>query len=334
MFPSHIHPKDRVSICNPVTASKVAESFICGDSIAAGDNKIVIEAFPGPGALSRALLELPSSKIRKLIILEDNEHYLPYLRPLQEADPRVTVVPLSGFMWDTYFEIENMGLLEGVETVPWEGQQIHPHLHFISHLPHSIHGEQLIAQLYRHIPEHSWLYKYGRIPMSVIMGEWIWQRQSSSSGAASRCKVSVITEATAESKTSLDPALLLPYDDHFFPRTPRGAQERRPEVRRAGQPLIAANIIPYADQVIGKGMLDKWDYCLRRLFVQKSTPLKRAISSLAPGAQVLLKTLTDTNLPKEQRVDVMKKVRALTVADWALVMRAFDNWPFAPEACF
>jgi hypothetical protein len=34
----------------------------------------------GPGALSRALLTLPPSKLKKLIILEDYEPYLEYLR--------------------------------------------------------------------------------------------------------------------------------------------------------------------------------------------------------------------------------------------------------------
>ena len=34
----------------------------------------------GPGALSRALLTLPPSKLKKLIILEEYEPYLEYLR--------------------------------------------------------------------------------------------------------------------------------------------------------------------------------------------------------------------------------------------------------------
>ena len=34
----------------------------------------------GPGALSRALLELPRSKIHKLIILEDDPEYLQHLK--------------------------------------------------------------------------------------------------------------------------------------------------------------------------------------------------------------------------------------------------------------
>lgn len=41
--------------------------------------------------------------------------------------------------------------------------------------------------------------------------------------------------------------------------------------------------------------------------------------------------LTAKDLPPEQRVDVTQKVRDMSVSDWALLIRAFDNWPFAPE---
>lgn len=79
--------------------------------------------------------------------------------------------------------------------------------------------------------------------------------------------------------------------------------------------------------------MNQWDYILRRLFVLKSTPLRKAISSLAPGADVLLRNLTDKNLPPEQRVDIRLTVKQLTVSDWALIARAFDAWPFAPSVC-
>jgi transcription factor 1 len=84
-------------------------------------------------------------------------------------------------------------------------------------------------------------------------------------------------------------------------------------------------------QVIKKGEMDRWDYILRRLFVLKSTQLRKAMSSLAPGAEVLLNTLTDQKLPPEQRVDVRLRVKDLTISDWALIERAFDAWPFAPD---
>lgn len=30
-------------------------------------------------------------------------------------------------------------------------------------------------------------------------------------------------------------------------------------------------------QLIKKGLMDTWDYCLRRLFVRKATPVKGAV---------------------------------------------------------
>jgi transcription factor 1 len=96
-------------------------------------------------------------------------------------------------------------------------------------------------------------------------------------------------------------------------------------------------------------MLDKWDYCLRRLFVLKSKSLKSALrydiyglpdehshiscfsSHLAPGSEVLLKTITDRDLPASERVNVKTEVRKLEIREWANLVKAFDEWPFAPE---
>jgi hypothetical protein len=52
---------------------------------------------------------------------------------------------------------------------------VHEKLHFISHLPQNVMGEQLIAQLFRSIPEKSWLFKYGRVPLSFALSQWVWE---------------------------------------------------------------------------------------------------------------------------------------------------------------
>lgn len=72
-----------------------------------------------------------------------------------------------------------------------------------------------------------------------------------------------------------------------------------------------------------------------RLFlfsVASLIPLALSRSSLAAGASVLLKPLTSEDVPPNERVDVTKRVKDLTVEDWALIIRAFGNWPFAPNA--
>lgn len=42
------------------------------------------------------------------------------VQPLQDADPRVTVVPMSGHSWDTYTYLEEQGIFNEVEAAPWE----------------------------------------------------------------------------------------------------------------------------------------------------------------------------------------------------------------------
>ena len=48
-------------------------------------------------------------------------------------------------------------------------------LQFIAHLPTSIYGEQLIAQLLRLVPDQGWLFRYGRVPMSYLMHDFVWE---------------------------------------------------------------------------------------------------------------------------------------------------------------
>ncbi|KAI0000430.1 S-adenosyl-L-methionine-dependent methyltransferase [Russula vinacea] len=275
--------RDRISIRHPVSAISVAHSFINSKKTFTGKPKVIVEAFPGPGALSRAFLTLPSSQLRRLIILEDHEPYLEYLRPLAQADPRVRIVPRNGFTWETYSYLLESGDLD-VDIAPWEN--LHPELHFVSHIPLTVLGEQLVAQLFRCIPERSWLFKHGRIPMSFVLSDWLWRRISAEPQGTERCKLSSLAVSRPLSSSN---------------NTGVAGHNSRPENRRRGSPFLAVNVVPHDEQVIEKGKLDQWDYILRRLFVLKSTPLRKAISSLAPGAEVLLKSLTDKTLPPEQR---------------------------------
>ena len=35
-------------------------------------------------------------------------------------------------------------------------------------------GEQFLSQLLRCIPETDWLFKFGRVPMNIILSEYVW----------------------------------------------------------------------------------------------------------------------------------------------------------------
>ncbi|THH09807.1 hypothetical protein EW145_g1765 [Phellinidium pouzarii] len=324
----------RVFLRNPELSKRLANAFLKDEpngkenTSSGGGGKIVIEAFPGPGMLTRSLLDLPESKLKKLIVLESTQDYLKYLTPLAACDPRVVIVPLSGFDWTTYKEIEARGLLDDVVKKDWTDER--PNLHFVSHIPNSTLGDQVVAQFFRLIPERSWLFKYGRVPMSLIIADGLHNRARALPSSQAYCKVSVIAQAVSEIEEAIPTKDLSPYNNYFYP--PTGLQgEKRTANRPAGTPNAAINVWPLAKSRMEQGMLDKWDYVLRRLFVLRGTPMKRAMNSLAPGALNLLHVLTDANLPEEQRLDVNKKVRDLTVDEWALVVKAFDEWPFAPE---
>ncbi|KAL5507205.1 hypothetical protein ACEPAH_6661 [Sanghuangporus vaninii] len=318
----------RITLKNQDTADKLAKSFFA-DTKTSDDGKIVIEAFPGPGCLTRSLMKLSKNKIKKLIVLEDDEPYLPYLKPLEEVDPRVKIIPMSGFAWPTYTALEAEGLLDDVIRKEWNGEI--PNLHFVAHIPNSVLGEQLTNQFIRHIPERSWLFKYGRVPMSLLLSDYSYRRMTATNMKTEYCKLSVVAQAAASIKPVISREKLQPYKDHFHPLG-SGSEivERKGSKRPAGAPYVAIQVNALQEQVIETGKLDKWDYVLRRMFVLKTTPIRRAISSLGPGAYNLLKRLGDPNLPPEERLDINKKVRELEMRDWSILVKRFDEWPFRP----
>ncbi|KAF8210211.1 S-adenosyl-L-methionine-dependent methyltransferase [Mycena galopus ATCC 62051] len=316
-FPVGLKFGYRVFLANPTTAATVADAFIPQDSV----DKVVVEIFPGPGQLTRALLALPRSRIKKLIVLEHADMYLKYLKPLESVDDRIKVIPLNGESWSSYQALEEMKMLDDVATIPWD-QGVHPQLHFVSHLVSNVYGEQFISQLFRGMPDQQWLFKYGRVPMSVVMSEYIYKRILGES-VSIRCKLSMISAAVASFKEAVPSKVLQPYQEHFYPKPRASKDANTPDSRRkAGTPFVAVNITPLEEQAIQPGLLVKWDYCLRHLYVNRATPIKNALPYLAPNAQSLLKG-TD--------IDPKKHVRELTVGEWSQLVTAFHAWPFAPE---
>jgi len=229
--------------------------------------------------------------------------------------------------------IDEMKLLSEVPNVAWT-DGVHPSLQFISHLPSNVLGEQLIAQFLRSIPDRQWLFKYGRVPMSFILSDHVWKRITADYGTKERCKLTVIAEAATECSYAVPLKSLQPYDTHFHPsRTaiPGNLDNRGFNTSRFSKPMQAVNFVPLEEQAIKKGDLDVWDFCLRRLFVQKATLLKRALPTLAPGAQHLVEKVADPELPLSERIDPKTRVNCLSVQDWKLVVKAFNEWPFAPK---
>lgn len=147
--------------------------------------------------------------------MEDYEPYLEYLRvrhithiwiigvlihrskPLAAYDSRIKLLEKRGLDWDTYQIMEEEGFMEDVSSLPWKSGRepiiyfpsakapvftsippVHPNLHFISHIPQTTQGEQFVAQLMRCVPDESWLFRYGRVPLTLLMAESMWKVRS------------------------------------------------------------------------------------------------------------------------------------------------------------
>lgn len=97
LFPYSAETKARYTVVNPELCKQLAETFVPEGS----KDKIIMEAFPGElsvsvsvarqiilsnisssgqGVLTRALLDLPKERIKKLIVMEDYPRYYRFLK--------------------------------------------------------------------------------------------------------------------------------------------------------------------------------------------------------------------------------------------------------------
>ncbi|KIY53104.1 S-adenosyl-L-methionine-dependent methyltransferase, partial [Fistulina hepatica ATCC 64428] len=308
---------NRVAIRRMETARSIAESIAPEGS----KGKVFIEAYAGCGALTRALLELPKERVARVIAVEDHPTYLDYLEPLVKSDPRLKLREADSFYWEVYDQLQRVHL-EDIRGWDWNSGP-HPQLHFIMHVPTTIKGEQLIAQFLRCIPTRSWFYKYGRVPTTFILNEYFWDRINASvEDTALRCKLSVISQATADFNPVQ--ALGTVYENFWPQRIPVAGKSKLGRRKLSEPTFYAATATPFEKQVIAAEGLPAWDYVLRRLFVNRAQSLSKGLSSLAPGAQSLMRVL-------EGKLDISKPVRTLSLEEWTKVMEAFTQWPFAPQ---
>ncbi|KAH6897632.1 S-adenosyl-L-methionine-dependent methyltransferase [Coprinopsis sp. MPI-PUGE-AT-0042] len=321
----------RITISRPSTASLLAEAFVPEGS----KDKVIIEAYPGPGLLTRGLLDLPRERIKKIILLEPTDGFVDWLEPLREHDDRVVIMKNDPYNWQTFDLVADEGHLADVPIVDWKSG-LHPNLQFIQHMPSSVIGEQLLSQYIRTIPDRMWLFKYGRVPLDLITTGRMWQvpYKATEKHPLQRCKIGVLGQATSEVELAVPPRRMDPYDLHFWPKS-RGAGKANYnmvlESRKTGNPHIAMRLTPLEEPLIKSGELDVWDYVTRKLFISKATPVSKSIQGLGPGATGLLKALTDPALPLEQQLDVTKPPRSLNVHEWKLIADAFEKWPFRPD---
>ena len=175
-------------------------------------------------------------------------------------------VPLHG--WENGGQLPRPFLIEATHL---ELTAVHPQLQFISHFPSTVMGEQLVAQLFRAIPEQQWLFKYGRVPLSFILSDYVYQVcrpeclltisspnnqfqrvTATVKQSTVRCKVSVVAEAVAKCNEAVPFDALQPYEDNFHPKKSPvviPTDSRKRNSRGVGNPFRAMHVVPLEHQV-------------------------------------------------------------------------------------
>ncbi|KAF8332103.1 S-adenosyl-L-methionine-dependent methyltransferase [Cantharellus anzutake] len=330
------------------TAIETARAFGLDEDDSKGP-KTIVELYPGPGMISRAILSLPRDRIHRLILLESGPEFHDDLVSLANSDDRVKLVKLSPYYWETYDVVANEGLLNHIHPV--SDEEVHPQLRIVGQLPMSVGAEQLLSQIIRHVPTRTWLWQYGRVPFHLLIAQWVHERLSSPLSSTTRGKLTVLAEATLDYTISVPMSAYKPYDDHLFPppvrippsllskpkKEPRRKKKEEDGTlgdeeggvtmafRRPGHPMVAVTMTPRRERIIEGDAIERWDYILRHLFVLKKSTVAKALPSLAPGAGVLLKS------PLLKDLSPKSTISDLSVDDWRRLIQAFEEWPFAPQ---
>jgi 16S rRNA (adenine1518-N6/adenine1519-N6)-dimethyltransferase len=221
----------------------------------AGDlaGKPVIEVGPGPGGLTRALLEAGADP---LIVIEKDARFLPLLEPLVEwSDGRLRIVHGDAL------EADEEALLGALASSRQErGQQDAggPSAHIVSNLPYNV-GTPLLVK---------WL-KAGawRGAMTLMFQKEVAQRIAAKPGSDAYGRLAVLTQARCDARIVMT--------------VPSGAFTPPPK--------IASAVVHLTDRAAPYPHLDALEQVTAAAFGQRRKMLRSALRALTPDAEALLR---------------------------------------------
>ncbi|KAK6179394.1 hypothetical protein SNE40_011766 [Patella caerulea] len=146
-------------------------------------DNLVIEVGPGPGGITRAILE---KDIHSLVAIEKDRRFLPGLQLLADAadkEMRITQGDIMDFNLET--------LIPDEFKKPWEANP--PNIHIIGNLPFNV-STPLIIKWLQAISEKNGAWKYGRTPLTLTFQKEVADRMVSPILTDHRCRLSVMCQ--------------------------------------------------------------------------------------------------------------------------------------------
>lgn len=353
--------RHRYFVSRQETAKEIVSKIGLDDPSRAGRKATVVEAYAGPGTLTRELMQHPN--VERVVALENVPTFLPCLEELK-VDPtlegnhdKLHILPQSGFVWDTYETLINDGYLSNLENqIPNLGPNAPPMdweatspLVFVAQIPNTVHGEQLFAQLVHAISSGFWLFQYGRVKMVFVCGETVATRAlATPANSRDRAKLGTTVQCLSTPELLISSDQLQPYGDYFYPPTP-SIGPRVPITNTfipnanissglSKRNLAVLSIDPLKHLLVKSRDLDAFEFLTRNLFVLKTKPISEALKHVAPGAANILKMLAPDRPGMQDRPHEVilpdTPVVQLTNEQWAALAVVFEKWPFRPQNLF
>ncbi|KAI5855497.1 ribosomal RNA adenine dimethylase-domain-containing protein [Tricharina praecox] len=168
-------------------------------------NAHVIDMNPGLGLWSQAIYDRLQPK--SYTLLEPNDSYREHLKTLKPEYPRMSVVGLDGYEWDTYTKLfEATQFPEPAfepgfqppqyKTVPPE-EGLNTDLLFVGNLTRISSSQRLISQLIETCLLGGWVQRFGRVRFVLWMTS-IDKERLLPHALQGRARASVVTDAAAE----------------------------------------------------------------------------------------------------------------------------------------
>ncbi|XP_064625219.1 dimethyladenosine transferase 1, mitochondrial-like [Lineus longissimus] len=178
-------------------------------------DKFVCEVGPGPGGITRAILEAGPKAV---VVVEKDRRFFPTLKMLQESVDSPLVIVHGDIL---SFEMDNV--FPEYLKKPWEDKP--PDIHIIGNLPFSV-STALIVKWMEDISERRGAWRYGRTPLTLTFQKEVGERMVADTEDEQRSRLSILCQylCEVESKFIIPGSAFVPKPEvdvavvHFVPR--------------------------------------------------------------------------------------------------------------------
>lgn len=289
-------------------------------------NLKILDLYAGPSVQSVLLNDY--LKPKQHLIMESRPKFVQFAQKYIQDYNGIQLANLDPYEWASYDKIIKEDKLFLPTTQP--RTDIHNEFLICANVT-DVKMKGLVLQWIDCIPNENWLMKFGRVKILLWLPTVTAAKMLAPVGFKNRHRWSLVTETVTDTKLvavtdakaldDFDPDLLAKWDPVVC-QDDRNIFQAKNTSEKGSSCLL--DITPKMVDMNA----DVWNYVAKQLLILKSTPLRKALSSLGHGAP-------------EYFVDIIKDPKLLdkfpsqlTAEEMMYLVNIFDNWPFKPNIYF